>query len=211
MRLVCGEEWYISSLCFWDMVENVSFLCRLLEVIWLLLSSVVSEDGLDSMALRVGGDGSVSRSWLKKDEVGKNMSSVLDFLSPCPVCIWSPISVKVSLIILAPLIASVLLVNGKALSSRYRMCDTVVVFCDFLLLLCPVSWLEVRESLSRLHRSTMVFCMFALSSFASMVSEKAAMISRKMMGDKLSPCRTPVVWLISSFSFPILRTTARSV
>ncbi len=58
------------------MVENVSFLCQLLEVIWLLLSSVVSEDGFDSMVLRVGGDGSVSRSWLKKDEVGKNMVGV---------------------------------------------------------------------------------------------------------------------------------------
>ena len=118
MRPVCGKEWYISSLCFWDMAENVSFLCRLLEVIWLLLSSVVSEDGLGSMASRVGGDGSVLRYWLKKDEVGKNMSSVLDFLSPSPVCIWSPISVKVSLIMLVPLTASSLLVNGKALSSR---------------------------------------------------------------------------------------------
>ena len=76
----------MSSLCFWDMVENISFLCQLLEMIWLLLSSVVvSEDGLDSRVLRSGGDGSVSSSWLKKDEVGKNMSSVLNFLSPNPV------------------------------------------------------------------------------------------------------------------------------
>ena len=88
---------------------------------------------------------------------------------------------------------------------------TVVVCGDFLVLLCPVSWLELRELVSSLHHSTVVCCMFAMDSLASMVSEKAAMIKRKMTGDRLSPCRTPVVWLISSFSFPIVRITERSV
>ena len=86
-RLVCGEEWYSSSLCFWDMVENVSFFWRVLEVIWMLLSSVVSEDGLLPMVSRGWGDAIVSSSLLKKDAVGKNMSSVFDLFAPDPVCI----------------------------------------------------------------------------------------------------------------------------
>ena len=51
--MVWVELRYSSSLCFWDIVEKVSFLWRVLVTIWMLLSSDVSEDGL-AMRLAVG-------------------------------------------------------------------------------------------------------------------------------------------------------------
>ena len=78
-----------SSLCFWDIVEKVSFLWRVLVTVWMLLSSDVSEDGLAMRGVGVCNWGRVWGWWLtKKDALGKKMISVLDFLSLCPVCIW---------------------------------------------------------------------------------------------------------------------------
>ncbi len=84
----------------------------------MLLSSVVSEDGLSPMVSMGWGGVIVRSSLLKKDAVGKNMSSVFDLFAPDPVCICRLISVKVSLIMFAPWIASFLLVKGNALSLR---------------------------------------------------------------------------------------------
>jgi len=40
-------------------------------------------------------------------------------------------------------------------------------------------------------------------------SENAAMMRRKITGDKLSPCLTPTPCEMSAFSFPILSVTTR--
>ena len=52
--------------------------------------------------------------------VGKNIASVLDFLSPIPTCMFKPIILICVKAILEPNIASDLFVKIKAPSSTYR-------------------------------------------------------------------------------------------
>ena len=75
----------------------------------------------------------------------------------------------------------------------------------------PVSCAFISDALERFARWNRVFGMLAAVRLASSVSEKAAMISRKMTGDRLSPWRTPTDWVMSDFSFPIFRLTTRFV
>ena len=56
---------------------------------------------------------------------------------------------------------------------------------------CPVSCALRSEVFERLALWNCVLGMPAVVQLASRVSEKAAMISRKMTGDRLSPWRTP--------------------
>ena len=72
---------------------------------------------------------------------------------------------------------------------------------------CPV----VSEVLSRLQWLIVVLAMFASRNLDSIISEKVAIIRRKITGERLSPCCTPVDCSISSFSFPIFSITERLV
>ena len=75
----------------------------------------------------------------------------------------------------------------------------------------PVSCALISDTLERFAWWNRVFGMLAAVRFASSISENAAMIRRKITGDRLSPWRTPTDWVMSDFSFPILRVTTRSV
>ena len=75
----------------------------------------------------------------------------------------------------------------------------------------PVSLEFIRDMLERFARWNLVLGMLAAVRLASSVSEKAAMMSRKMTGERLSPWRTPTDCAISDFSFPIFSVTVRSV
>ena len=215
-RLVFCDSKYRSSLCFCVIVEKVSFLLLEVRESWLPLASVVSSEGFGAlMAVGVGVVviGRVGYAvLLKKDAVGKYISSVLDFFSPCPVCISSPSSLKVSFIISHPVIILSLVLNGKLPSSRYSMWVTVVVSVVARLLplmLCPVSFPFFSEFTSRLQWLKLTLSIFAIVHFASSISAKAAMISRKITGDKLSPCLTLIVCGMVASSFPILSETER--
>ena len=216
-RLVFGELWYSVSLCFWVIVEKVSFLWRLVLVIWPPLSSVVSAEGSEVM-LAVGvGDGVGGRAvgcavLLKKDAVGKKISSVFDFLSPFPVCISRPSSLKVSFMISHPAIMSSLVLKGKLPLSRYSMCVTAVAQDEVRLVrlvLCPVSLPVARELVSRLQWLNWILSIFAIVHLASSISAKAVIRRRNMTGERLSPCLTPIVCGITADSFPIFRDTDR--
>ena len=112
--------------------------------------------------------------------------------------------------ILVPVIASSLELNGKPLSSRNSACVMWVVVPSRLVgFWCPVScplfsWssgvclADTRGSPAACH-------------FLSSISENAVMTKRKTTGDKLSPCRTPTVWSMSVDSFPILSVMCRSL
>ena len=89
--------------------------------------------------------------------------------------------------------------------------STVVLVGVVFLMEWPVSCAFIRATLERFARWNRVFGMLAVVRLASSVSENAAIISRKMTGDRLSPCRTPTDWVMSDFSFPILRVTTSSV
>ena len=78
------------------------------------------------------------------------------------------------------------------------------------LILCPVS-LVFDAVFVISPRWNCGLGMFEAVHVASSISEKAVMIIRKMTGDRLSPCRTPTVWVIVAFSFPIFRVTVRSL
>ncbi len=181
------------------------------------LVSVVSSEGFGALIVvgvgvlvigRVGG-----AVLLKKDAVGKYISSVLDFFSPCPMCISSPSSLKVSFIISHPVIMSSLVLNGKLPLSRYSMLWVTVVVSVvawlLLLMLCPVSLPFFSEFMSRLQWLKLTFSIFATVHFASSISANAAMINRKITGDKLSLCLMPVVCGMVASSFPILSETER--
>ena len=70
---------------------------------------------------------------------GKENDFHLRFLLLHPVCIWRPISLKVSFMMFAPQIVSSLIVKGKALLSRYTMRVMSVDCVGELLDLFPVS------------------------------------------------------------------------
>ena len=113
-----------------------------------------------------------------------------------PQCILSPRDAKVSLTSLVPTAALFLVLNGKQLSSRKSVCVTYVVtpcFCSGFM--CPASCPVLRWAkgvcFALTHGSPTVV------HFLSSISEKAVMTKRKMMGDRLSPCRTPTVWSMS--------------
>ena len=139
------------------------------------------------------------------------MISVLDFsLCSLPQCISRPSEAKVSLMMFVPLVASSLVLNGKAPSSRYSIC---VISCDSPFLkfarLCPVSCPFGRFAVGVC--SVWTFGRFAADHFLSSVSANAVMMNRKMTGERLSPWRTPTVWFILAISFPIFSVTLSSV
>ena len=105
---------------------------------------------------------------LKNDAMGKNIISVLIFF-PCPACISRPSLLKVSLMILHPTVMSSLVLKGKNLpSSRYSLCDTAVVRVEaglLHLMLCPVSFLAVRELVSKFQWLNAIFINFGYCPF----------------------------------------------
>ena len=109
-----------------------------------------------------------------------------------------------------PVVASSLVLNGKAPSLRYSICviSCLSPFLKFALL-CPVScppWSFVVGVCS-----VWTLGRFAAVHFLLSVSANAVMMKRNMMGDRLLPWCTPTVWLIVAVSFPIFRVTLRSV
>jgi len=101
-------------------------LCRLVQVALsacssLLSSSTCVDSGFCWVARLVVFGLELGRRlavWLKKEEVGKYISSVLDFVGPEPMCISSPRSLKVSLMMLIPLTMSFLVMKMNDPLSR---------------------------------------------------------------------------------------------
>ena len=74
---------------------------------------------------------------------------------------------------------------------------------------CPVIWALEEEDERGVYSASILGSPAAVHFFSS-VSEKAAMMKRKMTGDKLSPCLTPTVCCMSTVSLPSFRVTRRS-
>ena len=127
---------------------------------------------------------------------------VFDFLlSLLPQCISNPSEENVSFTSIVPWIASFLVWKGVWVMY-------VVDPCLRVGFVCPVSWPLDSSDNGVCVASTLGIP--ASINFLFSISEKAVITKRKMTGERLSPCRTPTVWLMSVLSFPILRVTWRS-
>ena len=131
----------------------------------------------------------------------------------CPMCISSPNVLKRELISSTPLIRSDLEVKKKAPSSTYRICRILKISpCanPSLLSSCPNNWPD-SFSMSSVDTLANSACGIPLLLHSvSKASANADIKNRKMTGDRLSPCLTPIVCGIDACSFPIFSTTCRS-
>ena len=154
-------------------------------------------------------------SFLRSNKLrgGIKMHSVFEAILFRPMCISSPNVLKRELISSAPLIRSDLEVKKKAPSSTYRICRILKISpCakPSLLSSCPNNWPD-SFSMSSVDTLANSACGIPLLLHSvSKASANADIKNRKMTGDRLSPCLTPIVCGIDACSFPIFSSTCRS-
>ena len=141
------------------------------------------------------------------------MTSVFAAVSPRPRCISSPSLLKVLFMSWMPSIMSSLELKMKAPLSTYsiwRIANSSPLYRSFFL--WPVSCPLINYS--GVSKDTLLNSAFGFSAAdhsASRVSAKAAIMNRKITGERLSPCLTPTFCGISDFSLPIFKITLRLV
>ena len=131
---------------------------------------------------------------------------------PLPMCISNPNRPKCWFIIFIPLMRSFLVPNGNAPSSTYKHCSISYAVRFFDVNMAGV-WLQICPSIRLLLAAVITVTMGISCCFQMILSvlENVVMRKRNRTGAMLSPCRTPTIWGISTFSFSIFRTHLLSV